>query len=429
MRFLILLTGLLCLTTAASAEEKDRQTASGPAAQLKAVTAEYEAAAQAADQAYRRAGTKEEKEAALHHAGRDRFQFAQKFLDVARANPRTSTAEDALIWIATNASVSPAGEEARRILTSDHVRSANLAATFGPQSSLAFTRSVESLLRKALAENPHPGVQGMAAFHLGLVLKARAAGARSPVKPDDLPQERLQVFDRIYGPGWKDVFLHADAGALEREAESLFIRVDKEYGDLPNTGRRKEKQPLLRDLAAPYVREMQTLGIGKTAPDVEGVDLDGKPFRLADYRGKVVMIEFGSHFFCGRCRDLYPYQKEAVKKYEGEPFALISIETGRDENPKQNREALKKIRAAEGLNWRCVWDGSGLGPINTAWNVRTYPTTYLIDQAGVIRFRGVPGPKLDELIARLLAESQDGGAAKQGARPNAPVRRFLGDAG
>jgi len=407
MKTQMILLSLFSLSMFTTAHGQEKSGTPTPEVQLKALIAEYEAAKLDYERASRLAKTKEERAALDNLPGRNRAGFAPRFLELAQEAPRTNAAEDALIWIGTYAPVGPIGEEARQLLMRDHIRSAKLAPVFSLQASLAFVKSVESLMRKALAENPHPDMQGMAAFCLGRVLKSRAAGARSPMKPDDLSKERLRQFDLTWGPGWKEVFLHADAGALEREAESLFIRVAKEYGDLPNPGLSKQKKPLLRDLVAPYIKEMQTLSVGETAPDVEGTDLDGKAFRLADYRGRVVMIEFGSHFFCGLCRELYPYEKEAVKKYEGKPFALVSIETGRDDDPQRNREALKKIREAEVLNWRCIWDGSGLGPLNTAWNVRTYPTTYLIDQAGVIRYRGIPGPKLDELVAQLLAEAEN----------------------
>jgi peroxiredoxin len=37
------------------------------------------------------------------------------------------------------------------------------------------------------------------------------------------------------------------------------------------------------------------LGVGKVAPDIEGEDQDGKRFKLSDYRGKVVLLDFWSH--------------------------------------------------------------------------------------------------------------------------------------
>jgi len=40
------------------------------------------------------------------------------------------------------------------------------------------------------------------------------------------------------------------------------------------------------------VEEIRIRGIGKPAPEIEGEDLDGKPMRLGDYKGKVVLLDF-----------------------------------------------------------------------------------------------------------------------------------------
>jgi peroxiredoxin len=42
--------------------------------------------------------------------------------------------------------------------------------------------------------------------------------------------------------------------------------------------------------------ELRHLAVGKQAPDIEGQDQDGKQFKLSDYRGKVVLLDFWSHF-------------------------------------------------------------------------------------------------------------------------------------
>jgi hypothetical protein len=44
--------------------------------------------------------------------------------------------------------------------------------------------------------------------------------------------------------------------------------------------------------AGNYIFELEHLQIGQVAPDIEGVDLDGVPFKLSDYRGKVVFLDF-----------------------------------------------------------------------------------------------------------------------------------------
>ena len=72
-----------------------------------------------------------------------------------------------------------------------------------------------------------------------------------------------------------------------REAEKLLEEVIRDYGDLPeNPG------PTLRKAADAQLFELRHLSIGRVAPDIEGEDLDSKKFKLSDYRGKVVLLDF-----------------------------------------------------------------------------------------------------------------------------------------
>ena len=41
---------------------------------------------------------------------------------------------------------------------------------------------------------------------------------------------------------------------------------------------------------------MRHLSVGKVAPEITGQDIDGRPFKLSDYRGKVVMLSFWAHW-------------------------------------------------------------------------------------------------------------------------------------
>src|SRR5207247_2477894 len=96
---------------------------------------------------------------------------------------------------------------------------------------------------------------------------------------------------------------------------------------------------------------------------------------------------------------MYPHERSLVKRLENKPFALLGINSDRD------REALKKTMEEEKITWRSWWDGgSTQGPIATAWNVRGWPTIYVLDHKGVIRFTGVRGEAMDKAVDTLLEE-------------------------
>jgi cytochrome oxidase Cu insertion factor (SCO1/SenC/PrrC family) len=58
------------------------------------------------------------------------------------------------------------------------------------------------------------------------------------------------------------------------------------------TNAKTMKNTTIADRAAGELFEIRNLAIGKPVPDIEGEDLDGKPFKLSEYRGKVVVIDF-----------------------------------------------------------------------------------------------------------------------------------------
>ena len=94
---------------------------------------------------------------------------------------------------------------------------------------------------------------------------------------------------------------------------------------------------------------------------------------------------------------MFPHERSLVKRLEGKPFTLIGI------NSDQDREKLKELMEKEEITWRSFWDGGSTnGPIATRWNVRAWPATYVIDQEGIIRFKGVRGTKMDDAVESLL---------------------------
>jgi hypothetical protein len=96
---------------------------------------------------------------------------------------------------------------------------------------------------------------------------------------------------------------------------------------------------------------------------------------------------------------MYPHERSLVKRLAGEPFALLGVNSDRD------RDALKNVMDEEEITWRSWWDGgSTSGPIATEWNVSGWPTIYVLDDKGVIRYKGVRGVAMDKAVDTLLAE-------------------------
>jgi len=96
---------------------------------------------------------------------------------------------------------------------------------------------------------------------------------------------------------------------------------------------------------------------------------------------------------------MYPHERSLVKRLSNSPFALIGVNS----DPKERaRKAMKESN----ITWRSFWDGGNTrGPIATRWNVSAWPTIYVLDHKGVIRFKNVRGKALDKAVDQLLEEA------------------------
>lgn len=254
-----LLAAILFLASAPlglQARDESQGSAATPAQRYQALLDEHAAAMRAFAMATLMAKTEAEKQTAYEETYPKGGDFAPGFLQIAKDAPDDPVAIDAVVWIASNASEDEEAGEAFEILARDHIASEKLR---GVVEGLAYSRgpAVESFLRTVTEKSPHREVQGRALLSLAINLKGRAE---------------------------RDT--DASSGAQPREIEALFERMGEEFGDL------ELSRGSIGDAAEAYLYELRNLTIGKIAPQIVGDDIDGVTFKLSDYRGKVVVLDF-----------------------------------------------------------------------------------------------------------------------------------------
>jgi thiol-disulfide isomerase/thioredoxin len=163
----------------------------------------------------------------------------------------------------------------------------------------------------------------------------------------------------------------------------------------------KAGHPKESDLIDRYVEQVRTRMIGMVTPEIEGKDYEGVPFKLSDYRGKVVVLTFSGEW-CGPCRSEYPYQKFLMELYKDRPFTVLTV------NSDASLDVAKKAKVDHGLTYRSWWDGYAAkntsGPIATTWAVTGWPTIYVLDAQGVIRFHELRHEDLIKGVNQLMDE-------------------------
>ena len=204
----------------------------------------------------------------------------------------------------------------------------------------------------------------------------------NPAIEERMPKEQV---DYLYNPRTKE--------QLAKQTEDLQYVIDN--GEKFRYRGRKT----FADVAKLELYDLNNLTVGSVAPEITGTDFDKVDFKLSDYRGKVVMLDFWGQW-CPPCRAMYPHDQHIVNKLAGAPFALIGVNSDRD------FDMARDVIHDKNLSWRHFWDGpkGTAGPIDTGWNVDGWPTIYLIDAEGVIRYRGVLGDDLDRGLEELMAE-------------------------
>ncbi len=97
---------------------------------------------------------------------------------------------------------------------------------------------------------------------------------------------------------------------------------------------------------------------------------------------------------------MYPHERSLVKRLKDEPFALVGV------NSDEDLEKLRPVLETENITWRSFWNGPDgtQGPIAKRWNVKGWPTLYILDAEGRIRFKGLRGEEMDAAVDELLAE-------------------------
>ena len=103
--------------------------------------------------------------------------------------------------------------------------------------------------------------------------------------------------------------------------------------------------------------------------------------------------------WCQACQAMYPLARSLAKKMEGRPFALLGVNSDGDEG--KLRQRIKD----DNIDWRSWWDGGGThGQIAGKFSIPGWPTTYILDHHGVIRYKflGLPPDDEDFSIDKVL---------------------------
>jgi peroxiredoxin len=162
--------------------------------------------------------------------------------------------------------------------------------------------------------------------------------------------------------------------------------------DFPDTERAKGV-----DGTVAMMRKQAQLAVGKPFPDFQEKDLEGKPLSIANYKGKVVLVDFWATW-CGPCVAELPHVLEAYQKHHANGFEIVGISLDSE------REKLTDFIKEKGMTWAQYFDGQGWqNKLAQEYGVNSIPSTYLLDGTGKIIGKDLRGEALGETVAKALA--------------------------
>jgi len=172
--------------------------------------------------------------------------------------------------------------------------------------------------------------------------------------------------------------------------------------DYPDTTQGKNADAILENIQKKEAsaKIQRTLLEGAKFPDFNEKDLAGKPLSIANYKGKIVMIDFWATW-CGPCVQELPNVIKVYQKNHDKGLEIIGVSLD------DNEQKLKTFLTQKNMTWQQYFDGKGwANKLAVKYGVESIPATFLLDGDGKILGKDLRGEALDEAVTKALASKR-----------------------
>jgi thiol-disulfide isomerase/thioredoxin len=284
--------------------------------------------------------------------------YAKKVMELIRSAPeQPQDTASGVQWLVVQAAGLEEGDQALDMLTQTHLKCSGIAIGIRSLQNQPFEEVVPTL-QKIYKENPHPVERATALYALGVL--------------------HFNRFEQSMDPKAEEQY--------KEDALNFFTRISAEFPDAELEGFK------ISDRAAKMIYELGNLVVGSICPEIEGKDAEGQSFKLSDYRGKHVVLVFWGGW-CHACHDVIPELGQFSDELKDRPVAVLGINTDID----SERAAAFTTYKVRFRNW-C--DGTTNGPITSQFNLKNFPTIYLLDPSGKILLKNTQLQLIKETLQK-----------------------------
>ncbi len=176
--------------------------------------------------------------------------------------------------------------------------------------------------------------------------------------------------------------------------------INKLKTDFPETKQGKNADTTIAGLQKQQAsaKLRSSLVVGTKFPDFAEKDLAGKPLSIANYKGKVVLLDFWATW-CGPCVGELPNVLKTYQNHHAKGFEIIGISLDKEE------KTLTDFLKAKGMAWPQFFDGKFWeNKLAVKYGINSIPATYLLDGEGKIIAKNLRGEALEKAVEKALTK-------------------------
>jgi peroxiredoxin len=158
----------------------------------------------------------------------------------------------------------------------------------------------------------------------------------------------------------------------------------------------KARQSVAGQKLAERLVVMKRSALGQPIKDFTQNDLNGKPVKFSDFKGKYLFVDFWASW-CGPCRAENPNVLKAYNQFKGKNFEVLGVSL--DSDGAKWKEAVEK----DGMPWKQISDLKGYNnEISEYYGIQAIPSSFLLDTNGVIIAKDLRGTALHTKLSEIL---------------------------